>query len=181
MKDIKYNRRNFLHKYLKAGSMLAGAGLVLSYSSLSSVAKELAQSSSSNQQPPKKAVQPAQKNQCDNLSGVSAEEIEKRKKLAYVTKTPIPDSMFIQLVGPQRSTATNVTFAVDAASTAIAGTDYTIVTPSPVVIPAFTSGVKVRVTISRVTTQKRLIFNLTGGDNVTPSANFKVFTYTLNP
>ena len=92
MKDIKYNRRNFLHKYLKAGSMLAGAGLVLSYNSLSSVAKELAQSSSSNQQPPKKAVQPAQKNQCDNLSGVSAEEIEKRKKLAYVTKTPIPDS-----------------------------------------------------------------------------------------
>ena len=92
MKDIKYNRRNFLHKYLKAGSMLAGAGLLLSYSSLSSVAKQLAQSSSSNQQPPKKAVQPAQKNQCDNLSGVSAEEIEKRKKLAYVTKTPIPDS-----------------------------------------------------------------------------------------
>lgn len=95
--------------------------------------------------------------------------------------TPRADSMFIQLVGPQRSTATNVAFAVDAASTAIAGTDYTIVTPSPVVIPAFTSGVKVRVTISRVTTQKRLIFNLTGGDNVTPSANFKVFTYTLNP
>lgn len=94
---------------------------------------------------------------------------------------PRADSMFIQLVGPQRSTATNVTFAVDAASTAIAGSDYTIVTPSPVVIPAFTSGVKVRVTISRVTTQKRLIFNLTGGDNVTPSANFKVFTYTLNP
>ena len=92
MKDIKYNRRNFLHKYLKAGSMLAGAGLLLSYSSFSSVAKQLAQSSSSNQQPPKKAVQPAQKNQCDNLSGVSAEEIEKRKKLAYVTKTPIPDS-----------------------------------------------------------------------------------------
>ena len=92
MKDNKYSRRNFLQKYLKAGSILAGAGFVLSYNSLSSVAKELAQSSSSNQQPPKKAVQPAQKNQCDNLSGVSVEEIEKRKKLAYVTKTPIPDS-----------------------------------------------------------------------------------------
>jgi hypothetical protein len=92
MKDNKYSRRNFLHKYLKTGSILAGAGFVLSYTSLSAVAKELAQSSSSNQQPPKKAVQPAQKNQCDNLSGVSADEIEKRKKLAYVTKTPIPDS-----------------------------------------------------------------------------------------
>ena len=92
MKDNKCSRRNFLQKYLKAGSILAGAGFVLSYNSLSSVAKELAQSSSSNQQPPKKAVQTAQKNQCDNLSGVSADEIEKRKKLAYVTKTPIPDS-----------------------------------------------------------------------------------------
>ena len=95
--------------------------------------------------------------------------------------TPRADSMYIQLVGPQRSTNTNVTFAVDAASTAVAGTDYTIVTPSPVIIPAFTSGVKVRVTISKVTTQKKLIFNLTGADNATPSANFKVFTYTLNP
>jgi hypothetical protein len=92
MKDNKYSRRNFLHKYLKAGSILAGAGIVLSYTSLSTVAKELAQSSSSNQQPPKKAVQPVKKNPCDDLSGVSADEIEKRKKLAYVTKTPIPDS-----------------------------------------------------------------------------------------
>jgi len=92
MKDNKYSRRNFLQKYLKAGSILAGAGLVLSYTSISSVAKGLAQSGSSNQQPPKKAAQPAQKNPCDNLAGVSAEEIEKRKKLAYVTKTPIPDS-----------------------------------------------------------------------------------------
>ncbi len=92
MKDNKYSRRNFLFKYLKAGSLLAGAGLVISYTSLSSVAKELAQSDSSDQQPPKKAAQPVQKNPCDNLTGVSAEEIEKRKKLAYVTKTPIPDS-----------------------------------------------------------------------------------------
>jgi|UniRef100_UPI00404A91E5 hypothetical protein len=92
MKDNKYSRRNFLHKYLKAGSILAGAGLVLSYTSLSAVTKELAQSDSTNQQPPKKEVQPVQKNPCDDLSGVSAEEIEKRKKLAYVTKTPIPDS-----------------------------------------------------------------------------------------
>lgn len=92
MKDNKYSRRNFLLKYLKAGSVLAGAGFVLSYTSINSVAKGLAQSGSSNQQPPKKAVQAVQKNPCDNLTGVSAEEIEKRKKLAYVTKTPIPDS-----------------------------------------------------------------------------------------
>jgi hypothetical protein len=95
--------------------------------------------------------------------------------------TPRADSMYIQLVGPQRSTATNVTFAVDAASTAVAGTDYTIVTPSPIVIPAFTSGVKVRVTVSKVTSTKRLIFNITGGDNAKISENFKTFTFTLSP
>lgn len=97
------------------------------------------------------------------------------------TTTPKTDSMFIQLVGPQRTTATSVTFAVDAASTAVSGTDYTFSTPSPVTIAANTSGVKVRVVINKVTSQKKLIINLTGGDNVTPSANFKTFTFTLNP
>ena len=33
-----------------------------------------------------------QKNPCDDLTGVSADEVAKRKKLAYVNKTPIPDS-----------------------------------------------------------------------------------------
>ena len=31
-------------------------------------------------------------NPCDDLTGVSPEEIEKRKKLAYVNKSPIPDN-----------------------------------------------------------------------------------------
>ena len=97
------------------------------------------------------------------------------------TTTPKNDSMYIQLVGPQRTTGTTVTYAVDAASTAVLGTDYTISTPSPVEIASSTSGVKVRVVINKVTVQKKLIINLTGGDRVTPSANFKTFTYTLNP
>jgi hypothetical protein len=29
---------------------------------------------------------------CDDLTGVSAEDLDKRKKLAYVIKSPIPDS-----------------------------------------------------------------------------------------
>ena len=102
-------------------------------------------------------------------------------KTVATTTTPKNDSMFIQLVGPQRTTGTNVTFAVDAASTAVAGTDYSISTPSPVEIAASASGVKVRVVINKVTVQKKLIVNLTGGDKVTPSANFKTFTFTLNP
>ncbi len=43
-------------------------------------------------QVPKQQQTEQQKNPCDDLTGVSVEEIEKRKKLAYVNKTPIPDS-----------------------------------------------------------------------------------------
>ena len=102
-------------------------------------------------------------------------------KTVATTTTPKNDSMYIQLVGPQRSTGTSVTFVVDAASTAVAGTDYSLSTPSPVEIAPYTSGIKIRVVLNKVTTQKKLIINLTGGDKVTPSANFKTFTFTLNP
>lgn len=102
-------------------------------------------------------------------------------KTVTTTTTPKNDSMFIQLVGPQRATVTSVTFAVDAASTAVLGTDFTIITPSPLEIAASTSGVTVRVILNKVTVQKKIIINLTGGDRVTPSANFKTFTFTLNP
>jgi hypothetical protein len=95
------------------------------------------------------------------------------------TAAPKNDSLYIQLVGSQRGIATNVNFAVDAASTAVAGTDYSITTPSPAVIAANTSGVTVRLVLNKVASQKTLIVNLTGGDNVTPSANYKTFTYTL--
>ena len=102
-------------------------------------------------------------------------------RTVVTTITPKNDSMFIQLVGSQRSDATNVTFDVDAASTAVLGTDFSFTTPSPLQIAANTSGVKVRIVINKVTVQKKIIINLTGGDKVTPSANFKTFTFTLNP
>ncbi len=102
-------------------------------------------------------------------------------KTVATTTTPKNDSMYIQLVGPQRITGTSVTFAVDAASTAVAGIDYSLSTPSPVEIAPNTSGIKIRVVLNKVTAQKKLIINLTGGDKVLPSANFKTFTFTLNP
>ncbi len=102
-------------------------------------------------------------------------------KTVATTTTPKNDSMYIQLVGAQRTSGTKVTYEVDAASTAVLGTDYSISTPSPLEIAASTSGVKVRLVINKVTAQKKIIVNLTGGDNVTPSANFKIFTFTLNP
>ena len=106
MKNIKYSRRKFLGKYLYTGSLFLGAGIVLGCSSMKSLAQDnpapesgdeaklasgnKADTSSSQQPKPKAAAE--QKNPCDNLTGVSPEEIEKRKKLAYVNKTPIPDS-----------------------------------------------------------------------------------------
>ena len=91
------------------------------------------------------------------------------------------DSMYVQLVGPQRTSSTSITYEVGAASTAVLGTDFTITTPSPLELAANTSGVKVRIVINKVTVQKKIIINLTGGDKVTPSVNFKTFTFTLNP
>ena len=86
MEEQKYSRRRFISKYILAGSVAIGTGVLIAGSSVNSMAKE----GDSNQQP--KTPQPAQKNPCDDLTGVSAEEVAKRKKLAYVNKTPIPDS-----------------------------------------------------------------------------------------
>jgi len=100
-------------------------------------------------------------------------------KTVTTTTTPKLDSFLVQLVGKQRSAATNVTFEVAATSTAVATTDYVINTPSPVALPANSSSVWVRFTFNKVSTQKTLILNLTGGDNLQPSQNYKTFTFTL--
>lgn len=107
MKNNKYSRRKFLGKYLYTGTLFLGGGLVLGCTSMRSVAKDLPDSvHSEDPKPPAQdtlesiAQQPGQnqknavvkKNPCDDLTGVSQEEVEKRKKLAYVNKTPIPDS-----------------------------------------------------------------------------------------
>ncbi len=109
----EYSRREFIGKYFYTSSVLLGGGVLLSCTSLKSVANDIPASPpdgtatpspesskpaqdtvKTNQAPAPQQTQAAaqQKNLCDDLSGVSAEEIEKRKKLAYVNKTPIPDS-----------------------------------------------------------------------------------------
>lgn len=103
-KISKYSRREFIGKYFYTSTVLLGGGVLLGCTSLKSVANNIPESASSQDKPqasqdtiknpevevPQQTAQ--QKNPCDDLSGVSPEEIEKRKKLAYVTKTPIPDS-----------------------------------------------------------------------------------------
>lgn len=101
----KYSRREFIGKYFYTSSVLLGCGVLLGCTSLKSVAKDVPESAAADskqagldtiktsQAPaPQTQIEAQQKNPCDDLTGTSAEEIEKRKKLAYVNKTPIPDS-----------------------------------------------------------------------------------------
>ncbi len=106
MKETKkgYSRREFIGKYFYTGTIFLGGGILLSCTSLKSAANSIpgpdpAGQNKAGQDTIKKEPQPnpqdktaQEKNPCDDMTGVSAEELEKRKKLAYVNKTPIPDS-----------------------------------------------------------------------------------------
>ncbi len=92
MKEIKYARRNFLQKYLKLVSLLAGSGVILSLKSNTSVTNSNKTRASKNQIAQKLVSQDDLKNPCDDLSKVSAEEIAKRKKLAYVSQSPVENN-----------------------------------------------------------------------------------------
>ncbi|MEJ7693281.1 high-potential iron-sulfur protein [Daejeonella sp.] len=101
----KYSRRDFIGKYFYTSTVLLGGGVLLGCTSIKSVANNIPESTPGNEpkasqdtiktsqaQVPQQEQTAQQNNPCDDLTGVSAEEIEKRKKLAYVNKTPIPDS-----------------------------------------------------------------------------------------
>lgn len=111
MKDNKYSRRKFVSKYIYGGTVLLGGALLFGCSSMQTIAKENPQpvppdgAEPMPQDTPKQAAQDTTKsasqpipqnaeakNPCDDLTGVSPEELAKRKKLAYVNKSPIPDS-----------------------------------------------------------------------------------------
>jgi hypothetical protein len=78
----KYARRTFLQRHLRLVYLLAGSGIILSL-----------KSNAAKKQPAKKTVpQDDPKNPCDDLSKVSADEIAKRKKLAYVNQSPVEDN-----------------------------------------------------------------------------------------
>lgn len=96
----------------------------------------------------------------------------------------LKDSIRVNLVGPQRSTAINVTFEIDAASTALSGTHYKMITTSPVAIQANSSFGFIYFEViddNILTTESwKLKFKLTGNDgNATISTNYGVFTRTI--
>ncbi len=109
MKNKLYSRRKFITKYIYAGSFLVGGAAILGCGSMTTLAQVKppvppegsGQAPGENPQPAAQDtvktvkaqdVKAVQKNPCDDMTGVSPAEIEKRKKLAYVNKSPIPDS-----------------------------------------------------------------------------------------
>jgi len=100
------------------------------------------------------------------------------RTLTVPTGGSLADSILVQLVGPQRTTATTVTFAVDAAST-ILSSEYTITSPSPVTIAANSSSAWVKFRFNKPPASRTLRVTLTGGDKVGVSENWKTFVYTV--
>jgi hypothetical protein len=110
--ENKCSRREFIRYFFAGPALLAGAWVLGSCQPAKAVAQREplpgpAPGSQTNpapanqtnpasgaQQAPKSTTQaPANApNPCDDLTGVSPGEVDKRKKLAYVTKSPLPDS-----------------------------------------------------------------------------------------
>lgn len=84
-------------------------------------------------------------------------------------------SVQVQLIGEQRTSDLAVSYTVSSTSTAVAGTHYTITSPSPVTIAAGTSTVNIGINLiagSLGAGQSGvLILELQGGDGVEASAN----------
>lgn len=101
MGDNKYSRRQFSKKIL-TGSVFAGGALFLGkINALAQIGAKGTHGLSANdttknpkQQPkpdPQKSATTTSTNPCDDMTGVPAADLEKRKKFAYVTKAPVPD------------------------------------------------------------------------------------------
>lgn len=80
-----YSRRKFIRKYIFTSTILLGGGWVFG----GCESKETAQKDKVNVQEDKENATPS--DPCNDLSGVSKNEIEKREKLGYVKESPIPD------------------------------------------------------------------------------------------
>lgn len=106
-----FSRRRFLQKFFYTGTaFMGGAWLLNSCGAAKAVAQQQPPAATATvpeagtQNSPKQGKPGAQKpaepsqaktdaaNPCDDLTGVPASEVDKRQKLAYVNKSPIPDS-----------------------------------------------------------------------------------------
>lgn len=78
MDNNAYPRRDFINRCFSAAGMFLGGSLVFSRCGSNNSVKE-----------EKSQAKPGQA--CDDLSGVSPAELEKRQKFGYVSKSPDPD------------------------------------------------------------------------------------------
>ena len=103
MKDHTYSRRKFIGKSLSLGSIFFGGALLLGSSAFKSVASgsnagsnlpddQAALKDKLIKPVPQDSTKQIKKDPCDDMTGVSPAELAKRKKLAYVNKSPIEDS-----------------------------------------------------------------------------------------
>lgn len=96
MKNKTFSRRKFISKHLFSGAVMVGGALFLGSKSLLAAANESRKNLKNTGDEPfqqvKKGAQTPAKNPCDDMTGVAPAELEKRKKLAYVPKSPIPDN-----------------------------------------------------------------------------------------
>ncbi len=83
-----YSRRKFIQSALYAGSAVFGAGLLSGGCNPESKSTEKKEIDVPKEEP--KAV--SQVDQCKDFSGISESDLQKRKQLGYVEKSPIPDS-----------------------------------------------------------------------------------------
>ncbi len=95
------------------------------------------------------------------------------------------DTVFVQLVGAQLNQAIDVNYQVDATSTAIENTHYRFPASKGVVtIPANSSVgyllIQTLPGITSATETRAIVFTLLGASNeIKPSENYKIFTYTI--
>lgn len=96
------------------------------------------------------------------------------------------DSVLVQLVGPQSTSATVLNYSVRSTSTAIEGTNYNFVPANSrtVTIPANSSSAYILIamipnSLTTVGTTRTVIIDLLGNSTVLPSANYSKFLLTI--
>lgn len=82
--DRRFSRRKFIHKFIISGTLFVGGASFLNSCNSKKSGEKKAENGNVNAR--------ADVESCDDLSGVSAGELEKRNRLAYVEKSPMSDS-----------------------------------------------------------------------------------------
>ncbi|WP_345955506.1 hypothetical protein [Mucilaginibacter sp. PAMB04168] len=128
------------------------------------------------------------KKEYDTYEGSSVVEFSPavKSRSQGTVATPGYDSVKVQLVGPQRSTAAELNYTVDASSTAVAGTHYTIANTGKLTLPANSSFGWIRVNLipgsiptNSTANQRKLVLKLDGNSELPASVNYRTYTLTI--